>query len=191
MLTRRTFLVGTAGSITTTLIQKFQWFINENDAALIEAPSSATTELYVGFGEFEDGEITLGPPEEDPGIVSWAEFFQHQKGSEPIVRTELLDACYDWGLEEEDLSHDCDWESWYCFWGRNQSPRAKAYRLLESFDIGPKLTGARGEVGELNFMDGPSIASEYLGVTATDELSISLLQHRLTELRTGIKLVLP
>jgi hypothetical protein len=139
MLTRRTFLVGAARSITTALVQKFQWFIRENDAALIEAPRSATTELYVGFG-FEDWGITLGAPQEDPGIVSWAEFFQHEKGSEPLTRIELLDACYDWGLDEGDLGNDCDWETWFCFWGRNQSPRAKAYRLLESCDLG---TGIR------------------------------------------------
>jgi hypothetical protein len=190
MLTRRTFLVGAAGSITTALVQKFEWFIRENGVALIEAPRIATTELYVGFG-FEELEITLGPPEEDPGIVSWAEFFQHKSGSEPLTRIELLDACYDWGLDEGDLGNNCDWETWFCFWGRNQSPRAKAYRLLDSLDLGPELTGARGEVGGLDFLDGPSIASNNLGVQAADALSVSLLQYRLTELGTGIELVLP
>jgi (p)ppGpp synthase/HD superfamily hydrolase len=52
--------------------------------------------------------------------------------------------------------------------------------------IGPVLRGRSGEVGELEFMDGPHPGSNYLGVHARDDLSISLLQHRLNVLGTGI-----
>ena len=70
---------------------------------------------------------------------------------------------------------------------RTDSPNARAYRLLENLDLGPSLTG-QDAVGELRFMDGPCPGNDYLGVEAADEATISLLQKRLNELDTGIRL---
>ncbi len=188
MLTRRTFLAGAAGSITAALVQKYEWFISEKGEPLIEAPAFPSTDLYVSA---PDGEwvITLGPPDEDPGTGTWTEFLTAQYDIGPLDQESLIEAGESWGIEPELLDTECEWETWYCYWGRNLSPRAHAYRLLQSLDLGPKLSGARGEVGELNFLDAPFICSDYLGVHAADDLSVSLLQHRLNELKTGIRVV--
>ena len=69
---------------------------------------------------------------------------------------------------------------------RVASPNALAFKLLEDLDIGPKLAGPGDEVGGLEFIDGDAPGHDYLGVHADDALSISLLQHRLNELDTGI-----
>ena len=75
------------------------------------------------------------------------------------------------------------------FWCRTDSPNARAYRLLEKLDLGPNLTG-KDAVGEINFIDGPCPGNDYLGVEAPTQLDISLLQKRLNDLNTGIRITI-
>ena len=59
----------------------------------------------------------------------------------------------------------------------------------EGLDLGPDLEGANA-VGEIVFIDGACPGNDYLGVRATDQVSVSLLKKRLNELDTGIRIVL-
>ena len=65
------------------------------------------------------------------------------------------------------------------------SPNARAYRLLEGLDLGPDFNSPDA-VGEIKFIECPSIGSNYRGVKADDLVSVSLLQERLNQLNTGI-----
>lgn len=187
MLTRRAFLAGTAGTLSTTLLQRFEWFLRDQKRPLIEAPTAPTEHLYVSRDYGDELLITLGKPDELPDPPTWAEFFATTWGVDTKDKAGLLDACADWGLEPEQLYSECESETWITHWCRNESVQAKAFYLLEDLDIGTTLRGATGEVGGLTFIDGPSPGNDYLGVHADNELSISLLQHRLNELRTGIQ----
>ena len=91
-----------------------------------------------------------------------------------------------WGLEESQLDDAAPWDTVFRSWGRVDSPNARAYHLLESLDLGPELTGSKA-VGGLIFTDGPCPGNDYLGVSVEDNISISLLQQRLNDLKTGIK----
>jgi hypothetical protein len=82
---------------------------------------------------------------------------------------------------------DADVLSW---WLRDQSPNALAYRYLEGIDLGPAFGGKGKTAGDIYFTDGFHPGNETLWVEVPDLLSISLLQGRLNELDTGIKLEL-
>ena len=86
-----------------------------------------------------------------------------------------------------DLDAQMDWWDIVDTWARVDSPNAKAFRLLEDFDLGPNLTGADA-VGEINFIDGPCPGNDYLGVEAPSQLDISLLQKRLNDLDADIRI---
>jgi hypothetical protein len=66
---------------------------------------------------------------------------------------------------------------------------ARAYRLLENLDLGPDLNG-KDAVGQIDFLDAPNMCSWYLGVQTEDPVSVSLLQKRLNDLNTGIRVTL-
>jgi hypothetical protein len=72
-------------------------------------------------------------------------------------------------------------------WGRRDSSNARAYHLLDSIDFHPILSNGEG-VDELEFIFCGSPGSDYLGVEVADEESISVLQKRLDDLNTGIRI---
>ena len=74
-------------------------------------------------------------------------------------------------------------EDW---WMLKYSSNARAYHYLEGLDLGPQLSGAKAVVG-LAFHCGAAPGVDYLGAEAIDEISLSLLQHRLNERRSGIE----
>ena len=71
-------------------------------------------------------------------------------------------------------------------WSRNDAPAAKAYRLLDGIDLGSDFDGD-DSVGHLDFMDSPNPCSNYLGVQTENPVSVSLVQKRLNDLNTGIR----
>ncbi len=112
--------------------------------------------------------------------MSWRELLTRYK---PETLDNVED---DWEITESQLDDQADWDWVIYFWCRSDSPNARAYRLLESLDLGPVLTGQKA-VGGLVFTDGPCPGNDYLGVAVEDEISASLLQKRLSDLNTGIK----
>jgi len=66
---------------------------------------------------------------------------------------------------------------------------AKAYRFLDKLDLGLDFE-REDSVGHLEFIDGPNPCSNYLGVQTEDPISVSLLQKRLNELNTGIRITI-
>ncbi len=74
-------------------------------------------------------------------------------------------------------------------WLRRDSPMANAYRLLNSLDLGPDFE-SEDAVGQIDFLDCPNMRSYYLGTQTDDPVSVSLLQKRLNDLNTGIRVSL-
>lgn len=70
-------------------------------------------------------------------------------------------------------------------WCLRDSPAVKAYYELDA--LLPKLSRVEDGVrGELLFYNGPQPGSNYRGVHASNELSISLLQVELNRLNSGL-----
>ena len=93
------------------------------------------------------------------------------------------------GYEDEDFDQVMDFWDVVDTWSYHDSPNARAYRLLEDLDLGPQLTGAEA-VGEINFIDGSCPGVDYLGAHAPTQLDIALLQKRLNDLDTGIRIII-
>lgn len=184
--TRRAFIVGAGSALTLPIVSKFEWFIRNEGRPLIEVPRHPVDTLFVGL--YSHGQITLGPEISSPPTITWREYLTQNEawGDLPTRRSELREICNEYGIEPESLDSECDSEFWIDSWGRTESPNARAYHLLSTLDLGPELCGGPGEVGELSFVDGPAPGNDYLGVHVYDDLSISLLQHRLNELGENI-----
>ena len=76
---------------------------------------------------------------------------------------------------------------WGDRWELVDGPCAKAYRLLRSIDVGPEIGSARRP--RLEFHEGAHPGDNSLWVNAMDQLSLSLLQARLIDLKMPIKIV--
>ena len=182
--TRRQFLLSTVGAAGGFILPSFYAraleFVDQFEEPLLEPPKRVVDELII-CQEFIEGELTLGDPREAPPDMTWREFLTRYH---PDWRDEY------WGLEESQLDDAAPWDTVFRSWGRVDSPAARAYHLLESLDLGPDLTGPKA-VGGLSFIDGAMHRTiDYLGVTVEDDISISLLQQRLNDLKTGIKISL-
>ena len=185
--TRRQFLLSTVGAAGGFILPSFYAraleFVDQFEEPLLEPPKRVVDELII-CQEFIEGELTLGDPREAPPDMTWREYLtRYHPGS--------LDEfeCH-WELEEAQLDDAAPWDKVIDSWGQFDSPAARAYHLLESLDLGPDLTRPKA-VGGLSFIDGLMHRTiDYLGVRVEDDISISLLQQRLNDLKTGIKVSL-
>ncbi len=152
--------------------------------ALIEVPKTTEIEL-IAVDRGGDGlELNWGDPWEGPPKMTVREFARRYCGGEEAYR---IDWC--WEEEEVDFDAQMDWWDVVDCWARVDSPNAKAYRLLENLNLGPDLVG-KDAVGEIRFIDGPCPGNDYLGVEAPSLVDVSLLQKRLNDLDTGIRLII-
>lgn len=183
-ISRRQFMLGTAsGLILPSYYETVLAYFDNHREPLIDVPRRFDTDLFAvntGYGEYE---LNLGDPDAEPPEMTVREFAERYFGSEKDYLQHV-------GEEEEiDLDAQIDWDVLVDYWARTDSPNAEAYFLLEDLDLGPELTGADA-VGEIRFIDGACPGNDYLGVEAADGVSVSLLQKRLNELGTGIRVLM-
>ena len=180
-VSRREFILGTAaGLILPSFYDKVFTFYENTGEALLQAPRKTAIELIAIDWGGSGYELNLGDPHQEPPEMTVREFAIRYFGSDE----EFVD-CRD----EEDVNFDAQMDEWDVLdtWARQESPNARAYRVLENLDLGPQLTG-EDAVGEIRFIDGPCPGNDYLGVEAPTTLDISLLQKRLNDLDTGIRI---
>ena len=195
--TRRQFLLSTVGAAGGFILPSFYAraleFVDQFEEPLLEPPKRVVDEITIcaSLG----GELNIGEPAEQIPDMTWREFLTryHQDSLNSLEFYWGLEESQrdlaPWGLKESQLDDAAPWDTVLGSWGRVDSPNARAYHLLESLDLGPDLTGPKA-VGGLNFIDGSCPGVDYLGVTVEDDISISLLQQRLNDLKTGIKVSL-
>jgi hypothetical protein len=195
--TRRQFLLSTVGAAGGFILPSFYAraleFVDQFEEPLLEPPKRVVDEITIcaSLG----GELNIGEPAEQIPDMTWREFLirYHQDSLNSLEFYWGLEESQrdlaPWGLKESQLDDAAPSDTVLGSWGRVDSPNARAYHLLESLDLGPDLTGPKA-VGGLNFIDGSRPGCDYLGVTVEDDISISLLQQRLNDLKTGIKVSL-
>ena len=187
-ITRRQFLLGTtAGLILPSFYDRAYSFFENHREPLLIVPKRIDETLYAcsDFAEPPKLQLQLGKPGEGPPDMTIREFcLKYGKGDpETWWREEWL------GTDEfEPIDIDTQMDEWvvWDWWGRTDSCTARAYRYLESLDLGSNFNGPNA-VGGLDFIDGACPGNDYLGVEALDPVSVSLLQQRLNELDSGIK----
>jgi hypothetical protein len=185
-ITRRQFLISSTragvGLILPSYYEKVFSFFENHGEPLLEAPARVEEDLYA----WNDGlsyQLNLGKPDEELPVMTWREIIEryHMQG----WWKELKEG---YEITESDLDKPAWQDAYIDAWCRVDSPNAKAFHLLEYLDLG---TGTlHGKLaGGLTFYDGPMPGSDYIGVHADDEVTLSLLQHRLNELNTGIRVI--
>lgn len=184
-ITRRQFLLGTtAGLILPSFFERVYSFAENHGEPLLIAPKRPAETMYV-CSDFAL-QLHLGDPGKGPPDMTIREYCLKYESSDPETwwREEWV------GTDEpEPVDVDMQMDEWAVLdrWIREDSSTAKAYRYLESLDLGSGFN-APNPVGGLDFIDGACPGNDYLGVEAIDEVSVSLLQQRLNELKTGIKI---
>ena len=183
MITRLAFVIGVGSALTLSIVDKFVWHLDNKGLPLIQQPENPSEVLFVDRAY--DYEINLGRYPDDYPTGTWRELLVDLLGyKNPTTLSQFRELYYEYGVKPRELDTECD--DYYESWALSKSPNVLAYNMLEGLDIGPKLVGPGNEVGGLEFIDGDAPGHDYLGVHADDALSISLLQHRLNELDTGI-----
>ena len=184
-ITRRQFLLSTAGASVGAIIPDYYFralqFVEQFGEPLLEPPTHPTSDIFT-FDNYDGLELGLGDPREEPPRLTYREFFTRYQpeGFETFKE--------DYGLEPENLDDRMDDEWVMDYWIWNDSPSARAYSYLQSLELGPKLTGSRA-VGCLDFFENANMVSSWRGVRYEDEVTLSLLQQRLNDLGTGIRVV--
>ena len=181
-ISRRQFILGTAaGLILPSYYDKVFTFFENHGEPLLDFPRQARRTMYAytwgdGFEFLLDGREM-----EAPVGMTRREYARRYFGSEQAY----IDAYeYDPDYVEFDEPEKEDWVD--TSWTRIDSPAAKAYRLLDGLDLGSDFN-CDDAVGHLDFIDCPNPCSVYLGVQTEDAVSVSLLQKRLNDLNTGIR----
>ena len=181
-ISRRQFILGTAaGLILPSYFDKVFSYYENTGEALLEVPQNAEIEMIACSELGGDAyELNIGDPYQEPPEMTVREYANRYYGGEQ----EWLECN---GYEDDDFERVMDFWDIIDTWAYNDSPNARAYRLLEDLDLGPQLTGAEA-VGEINFIDGACPGVDYLGAHAPTQLDIALLQKRLNDLDTGIRI---
>ena len=186
MITRRGFIASVSAALTLPLVNKFTWYLEKKGRPFIDAPEYPSQILRV----YPDRNFQIcldGDPWDIPTQApSWRYYFLDCLGEEEPGSLSSFHYFFEkYGIRPTQLDKNCDELVWLDYWTRNESPDADAYRLLESLRIGSDLSAGEG-VGGLTFINSDTNVYRHLGVHADDEISLSLLQHRLNVIGTEI-----
>jgi hypothetical protein len=188
---RRGFLIGAGSLLTTAFVKDAQSFIRAKGRPLLVPPKQVLQTLY-WYDNFDDegdtvsggyllslGEWAMFPPP----APSWRELFIKEG-----IRHETEDELKSTGLEPGDLDTPVDARYWQQRFDIEDGPCAKAHLLLCDIDFGPDLETAKSPQLEFHSGSGAPFDNS-LWVNAKDELSLSLLQARLIDLKMPIRVV--
>lgn len=136
---------------------------------------------------WENGNLMLG----DHGMhdfprVSWAQYFVDLGAK---TKKDLAQHAWEWDIDDVDtLIDDYNWSGVY---EMHYDPMPAAYHFLKRYKIGAKLRSKAKTAGRLDFFAGSNHpGSNDLWVEAYDDLTVSLLQARLIELKKPIEVVM-
>jgi hypothetical protein len=192
---RRRFLVGAGSILSATFLTKAQWYLEKHQSIVpLLEPKKVEEVLYfvnTGFGY----ELRLNTVDIDLPQMTIREALELYHGiSLPTNRalrlSEYRELYFEHGVMPKDLDKEADFDWWIDGWARTDSCVARAYRRLEHLELFDYSSSNGKLVGGLNFIDGCHPGNDYLGVTADDALSASLLQGRLLELEENIRVEL-
>jgi hypothetical protein len=183
---RRHFLLSTAagglGLILPPVADRILTAVTATQGPLIEPPAHASRTLFaVNLGDCYQLNLDVsGADAPDTYETTWREYLLEAYDGD------LELGMSDFGIRREQLNETDTFEAEIDGWALRESPNAKAFQLLSMLDIGPRLRNPSGSLGYINFIDGAGPGHDYRGVHVYDDVSLSLLQIRLNDLRSGI-----
>jgi hypothetical protein len=182
-ITRRFFLYGGAGALTTlSFAKRAAAYAERRSTPLLIRPDHAAQDLYITA----DGYFYLGRPD-FPEIPTWREYFEDYTGQ--FVDDHLME-CWDLKNDEklDEVMNPCIWED-YC--SNKFAPNALAYHKLLALKLvdSARPDSKSGWPKGIDFIDGFNPGNNSLFARATDPVAVSLLQARLIDLGTGVEIV--
>jgi len=176
-MSRRFFLYGSGALLTAGFARQAARYSERTGSSLLIPPNVVEGELildsrgYFFLGDWQD----VMPP-------TWREWFDdHAHWSSPAAE----------GIDEDELEdpmYDYLWDDHY---GMSLAPNAQAYHYLRDLQLGAdKQPGSRfGWPEGITFIEGFHPGNSSLFVQAKDPVTVALLQARLIELNSGLKIV--
>ena len=130
MISRRSFLIGAGSTMTLSLINKFNWHLENKGVPFIDAPTKPRSILYVyPEREFQIG--LDGDPWAQPPTPTWAEFLVNSLGErQPSTLSDFRNLYEEHNVLPSQLNEPCNEEYWFDHWCHTESPNANAYRLI-------------------------------------------------------------
>jgi hypothetical protein len=182
-ITRRFFLYGGAGALTTiSFAKRAAAYAERRSTPLLIQPDHATESLYVT----EDGYFYFGRPD-FPETPTWRGYFEDY--TRQFIDDHLME-CFNLKNDNalDNAMNPGIWED-YC--SNKLAPNALAYHKLLAFKLGDSARphNKSGWSEGINFIDGFNPGNNSLFARARDAVAISLLQARLIELGTGLEIV--
>ena len=191
MLDRRHFLIGLGSLLTAALVSKATAFSRRTGAPLVLPPAKAPEETLYVYNEqdwdpstYAKWRVTLGAVA--PRVPTWREHLS-SLGHRLETDEEIVRVCQQKKLLLEDLDTKVDGYWWQDRWDHFTGPQAKAYHLLKGLDLGSASDSRLKQAGEIIFSQlGGGPGNSYSSVQLKDDLTVSLLQARLIELKLPI-----
>jgi len=188
-ISRRFFMFGAGALITKAFVSRAVAHADRTSRPLLVPPDTIERDLIIYP---DDGLISLGKLQvvEEVPVPTWRRYFELSVGRriETAADIDLVECMHD--VREEDLDEEMDGFAWESQWEYRFSPTARAFQLLEGLDLGDLKEQSRTAWRKpLDFVEGgfhPGDDSRV--VLAEDPVTASLLQARLIELGTGIRL---
>ena len=186
-ISRRQFLLSTAGATVGAIVPSFYFraleFFEQFGEPLLELPGQFSKDLHVLNTDEGFMELSVGDPYAEIPDMTYREYFA-------IRNPEWLETYAEsWGLELAELDTPINQEQLWDWWFMDEGPQARAFHLLQSLDLGKDLTGPNA-VGGLDFVKEANMVSSWVSARVDDDVTLSLLQRRLNDLGTGIRVVM-
>jgi hypothetical protein len=199
MISRRSFLLGLGGLVTTSFVTRTTSHIAAQGAPLLLDPGRAEETLYVydfGVCSGEEGDgfkwrVSLGPDiYPAPPPPTWRDYLAAQD-ARLDSQADLDRLRCEHSLASDELDDRIDGYQWESLWVHYDSPQAKAAIILKELNIDCSLDCRGRKAGLMDFVDwGGHPGSCARWVDLRDDLTVSLLQARLIELSHPIKIVI-
>jgi hypothetical protein len=187
-ISRRAFLAHLAAYFGAMSVTDLSARVADLGRPLLLAPQGAERTIHV----YEGGLLTLGSLDQydDDAVPTWRALIEAEGVNVRDPAVLALELAYR-GMSEGELDEVVSDVCWPMAEAMVWNPAARASRLLRDLKVGSCLRGKEGRLGRLNFHEGDNHpGSSDMWVEARDDLSVSLLQARLIELRQPIRLVM-
>ena len=193
MISRRSFLIGLTGLVTSSFVAQAKTHLIKTGRPMLLQPRKAEETLYLYEGlcsEQNKWLVCLGRYEqEEPPPPAWREYLQ-MWGYRLDTAEEIARICSENNLALAELEDELDEYGWADAWECLESPQAKAYTLLKELNLGCSLDAQGKKAGRIEFIEGgwhPGSSERW--VELRNDLTVSLLQAEIVERKLPIKIV--
>ena len=198
MLTRRSFLLDLGTLVTSAFVLRAKRHALDTGQPLLVHPAQVEQELYL-YESFEADcgkhaykyRASLGPDQwPAPEPPTWRDHLR-ARGYTLDAPADLKRLLEEFDLTPDELDQPLDGYWWESYWEHYESPQARAYQLIKDLqlDCDPRAQGrTAGTIAFTEWGGHPGSCERWVDVK--DDLSVSILQARITEQELPIRTIM-